>query len=227
MSTQSDTPPPALVGDDPRRSSLLEAAFGVFARYGFRKTSMDEVARAAQISRQGLYLHFANKEDLFRATVVFMVENSLASALKGLRSTERIEDSLLAAYDAWVGRFVGRFGVDSIDLIEAAEGFICTLMAEKQRAFDEAVAVRLSEARLDTAYTEAGISTLQLAQSLSAAAKGLKHTCESREQFLQAFRTTVRIHCAPVSGCSWGKVMAKAGALMRKATCGSKPCRKK
>ena len=47
--------------DDPRRSRLLEAALGVFLRYGYKKTSMDEVARAADLSRQGLYLHFATK----------------------------------------------------------------------------------------------------------------------------------------------------------------------
>ncbi|MEJ1972949.1 MAG: helix-turn-helix domain-containing protein [Lacunisphaera sp.] len=61
---------------EPRRTALLEAALGVFARFGYRKTSMDEVARAAQISRQGLYLHFANKEELFRATVQQAVEDA-------------------------------------------------------------------------------------------------------------------------------------------------------
>ena len=45
-----------VISGDSRREALLEAAVGVFARYGFRKTSMDEVARAAGVSRQGLYL---------------------------------------------------------------------------------------------------------------------------------------------------------------------------
>ncbi len=45
---------------DARQAAVLEAAVGVFARYGYRKTSMDEVARAAGVSRQGLYLQFAS-----------------------------------------------------------------------------------------------------------------------------------------------------------------------
>ena len=48
-----------------RHESLLQAAFGVFLRYGYKKTSMDDLARAAGLSRQGLYLHFANKDALF------------------------------------------------------------------------------------------------------------------------------------------------------------------
>ncbi len=42
-----------------RRESILQAAVGVFLRYGYKKTSMDDLARAAGLSRQGLYLHFA------------------------------------------------------------------------------------------------------------------------------------------------------------------------
>jgi len=50
-----------------RRESILDAAMGCFARYGFRRTSMDEVAGEAGISRAALYLYFPNKEALFRA----------------------------------------------------------------------------------------------------------------------------------------------------------------
>jgi AcrR family transcriptional regulator len=54
---------------------LLDAALGVFSRFGYRKTSMDEVARMADFSRQGLYFYYAAKEDLFRATVLHSFHN--------------------------------------------------------------------------------------------------------------------------------------------------------
>lgn len=65
---------------DSRREAVLEAAIGVFARYGFRKSSMDEVARAAGVSRQGLYLHFADKEELFRTAVAYKLQAQLTAA---------------------------------------------------------------------------------------------------------------------------------------------------
>lgn len=47
------------------RNAILEAARGRFLRFGPRKTTMDEVARAAGCSRTTLYAHFRNMEDLY------------------------------------------------------------------------------------------------------------------------------------------------------------------
>ena len=46
---------------DARQAAVLDAAVGVFARYGFRKTSMDEVARAAGVAFEGLDEHLMLK----------------------------------------------------------------------------------------------------------------------------------------------------------------------
>ena len=45
-----------------RRNTLLDAAIIVFGRLGFRKAFVDDLAEAAHISKQGLYLHFSSKE---------------------------------------------------------------------------------------------------------------------------------------------------------------------
>jgi AcrR family transcriptional regulator len=52
---------------DDRTGHILDTALTVFSQYGYAKTTMQDVARAAGMSRAGLYLHFARKEDLFRA----------------------------------------------------------------------------------------------------------------------------------------------------------------
>lgn len=64
-----------------------------FARFGYRKTSMEEVARAAHISRPGLYFLFSSKESLFRAAVtqtlhrdITAVERALADGGRPFRS---------------------------------------------------------------------------------------------------------------------------------------------
>src|ERR1035438_6269291 len=87
---------------DSRRDALLEAAVGVFARYGYRKASMDEVARAAGVSRQGLYLQFVNKEELFRKALEHSLSNQLNAAVAALsRQEDSLERRLIAACDAW------------------------------------------------------------------------------------------------------------------------------
>ncbi len=184
---------------DPRRATLLEVAFGVFARYGYRKTSMDEVARAAQISRQGLYLHFANKEDLFRATLRHAIDTSFGAANAALKAEGALPERLVGAFDEWIGRHVGQFGADASDLLEAAETVGGNVIADHEKVFLEAIALALREAGLAAAYKSAGLTTRQLAENLGATARGLKHSCATREDFRQAFTTAVRITCAPLA----------------------------
>ena len=77
-----EPPEPELA--DTRQLAVLDAAVGVFARYGYRKASMDEVARAAGMSRQGLYLQFANKEELFRKALKHSLNSQLTAAVAAL-----------------------------------------------------------------------------------------------------------------------------------------------
>lgn len=52
-----------------RRENLLKAGAQLFARWGFDKTSVDDIAKEAGISKGGVYLEFPNKEALFRAVL--------------------------------------------------------------------------------------------------------------------------------------------------------------
>lgn len=49
-----------------KRASILRAAYTQFARYGYRRTSMEDIARETGMSRAFLYLHFKNKDEIFR-----------------------------------------------------------------------------------------------------------------------------------------------------------------
>jgi len=51
------------------RNSIIEVARETFARYGFRKTTMDEIAVAARKGKSSLYYYFASKEEVFQAVV--------------------------------------------------------------------------------------------------------------------------------------------------------------
>ncbi len=186
--------------EDARRAALLEAAFGVFARFGYRKTSMDEVARAAHISRQGLYLHFANKEDLFRATLRHALESSLGDARSALMADDApLDERLRGAFDAWIGRYVGRFSANAADLKEAADGLVSTEVTDFEKLFVETVAAQLREGGLAAAYKSAGVSARQLAENLCTTARGLKYSCETQAEFREAFAVAVRITCAPLA----------------------------
>lgn len=50
--------------------AIREAATALFLEKGYQATSMDDIAAAAQVSKQTIYTHFANKEQLFADLVL-------------------------------------------------------------------------------------------------------------------------------------------------------------
>ena len=53
-----------------KRASIREAAARLFMSEGFERTSMDGIAQAAGVSKQTIYSHFNNKDELFRSCVM-------------------------------------------------------------------------------------------------------------------------------------------------------------
>jgi len=49
------------------RNSIMDAAVRVFAVKGVARTSLDDIAREAGVTRGAIYWHFANKEDLLNS----------------------------------------------------------------------------------------------------------------------------------------------------------------
>jgi TetR/AcrR family transcriptional regulator, regulator of autoinduction and epiphytic fitness len=184
---------------DPRRRALLDAALTVFTRYGYQKTSMDEVARAAQVSRQGLYLHFSTKEELFQAAVRNTLDNSSSAAVAALADASLpLDQRLVRAFDEWLGRYVGMMGGDASDLIEATTRFSGPMLARYEEVFAEAVTRAIRSSQLLVAYKSSGITARQLTDTLLATARGLKHSSKSRAEFVEGFTIAAKLVCAPL-----------------------------
>jgi len=60
---------------DTTRDSILSVATRLFSRFGFHKTSMDEIAKIARKAKGSLYYHFASKEELFKEVVSMEMVN--------------------------------------------------------------------------------------------------------------------------------------------------------
>jgi len=194
-------PAPSPPNEDSRRERLLDAALQAFLRYGFRKTSMEEVARGAGLSRQALYLHFETKEVLFRAAVRHALELGLRAASEQLGATDtRLADRLVGAFDEWVGRYVGLWGADVSDLEEASHRLVGGLIDEYEERFRDAVAKGIRASTLAAAFKPLGISPRQLADTLGATARGLKHAAKTRADFHERFTIAVRALCFPLKG---------------------------
>ncbi|BAQ09800.1 TetR/AcrR family transcriptional regulator [Bacillus sp. OxB-1] len=56
-----------------RRQEILDAAAKSFSLFGYKATTMDQVAKIANVGKGTIYTFFANKEELFNAIVMKMI----------------------------------------------------------------------------------------------------------------------------------------------------------
>ncbi|MBW2091432.1 MAG: TetR/AcrR family transcriptional regulator [Deltaproteobacteria bacterium] len=75
-----------------RRLQILQEARNLFARYGLKKTSMDDIAEAVGLVKTSLYYYFDNKEELFQAVIRYegqILINRLKQEINRYESPQR------------------------------------------------------------------------------------------------------------------------------------------
>lgn len=75
-------------------TTIIEAAIRSFLRYGARKTSMNDIAMAANVSRQTLYDLFGSKDDLIRASIRSITDKSIADIRVKASSVKTLSEQL-------------------------------------------------------------------------------------------------------------------------------------
>ena len=58
------------MGIDNTKDTILTVANRLFSKFGFHRTSMDEIAKIARKAKGSLYYHFASKEELFKEVIL-------------------------------------------------------------------------------------------------------------------------------------------------------------
>ncbi|MBO8193275.1 TetR/AcrR family transcriptional regulator [Streptomyces oryzae] len=177
--------PSSAIADTSRRARVLDAALTTFARFGYRKTSMEEVARAAHISRPGLYFLFSSKEVLFRAAVTQALERDIATVEHVLADIARpLSERLIEAFDQWAGRYIGPLTRDVAEVIEANPDLLGEIVETAPRRFEELITDAIA------AETEREAARA-VAQTLISASIGLKQQAPSREFFLERLKAAI------------------------------------
>jgi AcrR family transcriptional regulator len=85
---------------------ILDAAMRVFRRHGFRRSSIEQAAEEAGLTRQALYHHFSSKEALFRALIERLYEQALAAEIAAAKASEEADADLP---DILVAEIAARF----------------------------------------------------------------------------------------------------------------------
>jgi Transcriptional regulator len=126
---------------DPKARVVLWAAFDTFLQFGVRRTSMQDIADRAGMSRAALYLIYRNKDDIFRALMARYFAAAAGVVTEVLSGAGDPETALAAAFEAQMA-----------DIAEAvmASPHAEEMMSAKQGAAQDVVAA--GEAALAGAY---------------------------------------------------------------------------
>jgi len=89
-----------IMANETTKNKIVNVASKLFGRYGFYKTSMDEIARISRKAKGSLYYHFKSKEELFTEVVAkeissMQVQLSVIVTDPSLQADEKIKKYLL------------------------------------------------------------------------------------------------------------------------------------
>ncbi len=78
-----------MVNKEEFRKKIIVTAGQIFSRYGFRKTTMEEISKALKMGKSSIYYYFPSKEEIFKAIVLNeanILRNELTKAIKSVPS---------------------------------------------------------------------------------------------------------------------------------------------
>lgn len=87
-----------------REKQVIEAAYGVFFRYGFARTTMGDLAKAAGMSRPALYLVYPGKMEVFQAVADWMSDNMLETFKADLKLDWPLERKLMHVLEVSIAK---------------------------------------------------------------------------------------------------------------------------
>jgi len=88
-----------IVKKDIRKEKILKVAHEIFTRYGYKKTTLDDISKAVRKGKSSLYYYFDSKEDLFYDVVLKeadVMKRELESVvLRNIDPVEKLRDYIM------------------------------------------------------------------------------------------------------------------------------------
>jgi AcrR family transcriptional regulator len=109
-------------GGSVKRNAIVAAGLRLFTQYGYRKTSIDDIATAAQVAKRTVYLNFENKAAVFLAILEYLADQVRRRCAAAEAAGGTAVDRLTGLLDAYFGMGFELFS-KSAHMPELAETF--------------------------------------------------------------------------------------------------------
>ncbi len=187
----------AETANDPKRARILDGALKMFLAYGFSRTTMDDIARAAELSRPALYLVFKNKTDIYRALANSLLKGSLTAARAELASDRPLGVRLFQVIDSALISAMAKIaesphGAEILDMKGSLAGDVVEgWRAEMVGQFAAAIENEANATGVDLEARD--LSPAMLANMLFDGLEGMKMRVSGAEEQRKAVRGLVKM----------------------------------
>lgn len=191
---------PPYADAESRRAGILDAALRVFGQYGYRRTSMDDIAREAGIGKGTIYLSFTGKDEVFQALSQTLAERMLTGAEAAKRGSGTTADKLAAMSAAWFGTYVETIwrSPHAAELMDAKHRLVADLIARAASRYKQLVRDVLAEAADsgELKLEAAGLTADTAAELLIASGRGLESSTDTPADYQHYLNVLVRVMVA-------------------------------
>ena len=153
-----------------RKEIILKAAAECFARYGYDKTTLDDIGKVVGLNKASLYYYYRNKEDLFTEVILLESSRYISSLQEKVQQLPKPEDKIT---EYLIERFryykhvinLHQLSLDTLRKVEPLFDTLYKQVLEKEIDFLRELVDKLLKKNNDNK---------QLAQSLLTIADGIK-----------------------------------------------------
>lgn len=179
---------------------LLKKALQLFLLYGYRKTTMNDVAVAGAVSRQTLYSRYDNKEALHDALIETISRQAFERGLAELSAGRPVWQAVAAALFHWLGKAIDDLNVRPHGSEIAAAWRARPGPKGEVRGYDLQIGAALAEflhraeALGEIDLGAPGLTAPDVAETLILGACGIGEASRSSDDFARRVEILVRVY---------------------------------
>ena len=160
-------------------NAIVLAGLRLFTLYGYRKTSIDDIAQAAQVAKRTVYLHFENKAAVFLAILEYLGDRVRQRFAAAERAGGTAVERLTGLLDAYFGMGFELFNKSEHmpELEETFSKLARTRIGDLNTEYEDRLArfFRSLQKKGEIGVPPQGLSVEQIVHILMGAAEGAKH----------------------------------------------------
>ncbi|MCX7747793.1 MAG: TetR/AcrR family transcriptional regulator [Clostridia bacterium] len=108
-----------------KKTEILKAAGNCFARYGYEKTTMDDIGKLIGLNKASIYYYYKNKESIFTEVILYEANEFLTAVLEKVSGVKGCKDKIITYLVEWLRYIRKAINLHSLTL-ERVQG-LCPL----------------------------------------------------------------------------------------------------